>query len=661
MPASSVARMLPLHPMSRLDDDRTARRRRPSNVTPSGVTAVIPSRTEDEARLGELIDGRYRLDALVGRGGMGVVYRAEHVAIRRTVALKLLHPALAGIPELRRRFEREAAAIGRIEHPNCVNVSDFGAIADGSLFLVMEYLEGRSLGDLLEDEHHLRPRRALRILRHVLAGLDHAHQAGIVHRDIKPDNVVLLRQGGDTVAKILDFGIAKVVGVSEPGDQVKLTQAGVAFGTPIYMSPEQALGNPVDGRADLYSASVMAYEMLTGRPPFYADDKLEVMSMHTTRDPPPMDTALRDTGYPGGGVPRAVEGLIRRGLTKRPDDRFASAGDYIAALDVVLLDLSLEAAPDATSPNPIAGDTGARPLVTTTGSSLVAGPAETALGPTVGAHRPRTSAPVELVKKKARAWWRRRPLAVAATGATLAVAVTLAIVLALGGGGGDDASDGPPASPAAHRAATELGRGNPGAAIKSLEAQRGQIAHDPSAQLQLGHAYAAQRKDRLAVDAYLRAVQLSPAAGDDPQLRANLRAITDDKDLPAAMGAFELLVVRLHDRPAIDRLVAAAADGDAERRVSAIALVGKLGLADKVDWLTSYSLDLDQDKTCAERKEDIAKLRALGDVRAIPALEKAIDRRGHGRRGRQSEINRCLADDARAALVYLRSLTHHSP
>jgi len=657
MPASSVARMLALHPMSRMPDDRSARSRRPSNVTPSGVTPLVPSRADDEARLGEVIDGRYRLDALVGRGGMGVVYRAEHVAIRRTVALKLLHASLAGIPELRRRFEREAAAIGRISHPNCVDVSDFGAIADGSLFLVMEYLEGRSLGDLLEDEHHLRPRRALRILRNVLAGLDHAHHAGIVHRDIKPDNVVLVRDGNDTTAKILDFGIAKVIGAAQPEESVKLTQAGVAFGTPIYMSPEQALGNPVDGRADLYSASVMAFEMLTGRPPFFTDDKLEVMSMHTTREPPAMDEALRDTGYPGARVPRAVEDLIRRGLAKRPDDRFATAADYIAALDVVLLDLSLEAAPDATSPTPITGTTGARPLVSTTGAAAV-GPAPT--GPVAADSR--ASIPVELVKKKPRSWWRRRPLAVVATGATLAVAAALAIVLAVGGGSGANADDGPPPSPAAHRAAAELGRGNPSAAIKTLEAQRAQIAHDPSAQLQLGHAYAAQRQNRHAVDAYLRAVELSPSAGDDPQLRANLRAITDDKDLPAAMGAFQLLVVRLHDGPATDRLVAAAADGDAERRAAAIALVGKLGLADKVDWLTSYSLDLDQGRTCPDRKEAVAKLRALGDVRAIPALEKAITRRGHGRRGRQ--MNRCLADDARAALVYLRSLTqggHHTP
>ncbi|MBP6843904.1 MAG: serine/threonine protein kinase, partial [Kofleriaceae bacterium] len=195
-----------------------------------------------------MIDGRYRLDALLGKGGMGVVYRGEHVAIRRAVAVKLLHPTLAAMPELRSRFEREAIAIGRIDHPNCVDVSDFGKLEDGSLFLVMELLDGRSLGDLMDADAPIAPHRALAILRHVLSGLGHAHAAGIVHRDVKPENVYLVPKDGDPdFAKILDFGIAKVIGGGEIDDGVKLTQAGVAFGTPIYMSPEQAIGNPLDG------------------------------------------------------------------------------------------------------------------------------------------------------------------------------------------------------------------------------------------------------------------------------------------------------------------------------------------------------------------------------------------------------------------------------
>jgi serine/threonine protein kinase len=300
---------------------------------------TAPPAQDDRGRLGTVIDGRYRLDALLGKGGMGVVYRGEHVAIRRAVAVKLLHPTLAAMPELRSRFEREAIAIGRIDHPNCVDVSDFGKLEDGSLFLVMELLDGRSLGDLMDADAPIAPHRALAILRHVLRGLGHAHAAGIVHRDVKPENVYLVPKDGDPdFAKILDFGIAKVIGGGEIDDGVKLTQAGVAFGTPIYMSPEQAIGNPLDGRSDLYAASVMAYEMICGRPPFYSDDKLEILSMHTTRPPPPMsDTLAAVLGRPAPPVPAAVEQLIARGLAKRPEERYPDAAAYVAAIE--LLDL----------------------------------------------------------------------------------------------------------------------------------------------------------------------------------------------------------------------------------------------------------------------------------------------------------------------------------
>ncbi|MCA9676123.1 MAG: serine/threonine protein kinase, partial [Myxococcales bacterium] len=340
----------------------------------------------DEARVGEVIDGRYRLDALLGRGGMGVVYKAEHVGIRRTCALKLLHSSLAGVPELRGRFEREARAIGVISHPNCVDVTDFGELPDGSLYLVMEYLEGRSLGDVLDAERALPPRRALRILRHVLLGLGHAHDVGIVHRDVKPENVFLVRQGGDAeFAKILDFGIAKLLAM-HVDDGVKLTQAGVAFGTPVYMSPEQALGNPVDPRADLYAASVLAYEMLCGRPPFYSDDKLEVLSMHTARPVPSMDDMRRrvlgDTVHP---LPVGVERLILRGLAKRPEERWQTARAYCDAIDELLVGLALDA-------DELTEGTGARPLITEAGRSLISSRGA-GLTPTPG---PALSEPIEL-------------------------------------------------------------------------------------------------------------------------------------------------------------------------------------------------------------------------------------------------------------------------
>ncbi|MBL0214665.1 MAG: serine/threonine protein kinase [Myxococcales bacterium] len=323
---------------------------------------------DGEELIGMVIDGRYRLEGTLGRGGMGLVYRAAHVGLRRQVAVKILHPSLAASPDVRNRFEREALAVGKIDHPHCVAVYDSGRLPDGSLYLAMELLDGKSLADVLEQDGQLAPGRALHILAGILDGLAHVHQAGLIHRDIKPENIFLIRQGDDLdFAKILDFGIAKAMNGADLDDGVKLTQAGMAFGTPIYMAPEQALGNPMDGRADLYAASVMAYEMLCGAPPFYSDDKLEVMSMHTARPVPPMRQRLIKGGRP---IPSSIERLIVRGLTKKPSERYATAEIYLAAVENALetpdggvTDVSFERV----------GDTGSQPLVSDDGQVRITG------------------------------------------------------------------------------------------------------------------------------------------------------------------------------------------------------------------------------------------------------------------------------------------------
>ncbi|MGE5180509.1 MAG: protein kinase domain-containing protein [Acidobacteriota bacterium] len=310
--------------------------------------------------VGDVIDGRYRLDATLGRGGMGLVYRATHVGMRRPVAVKILHPSLAASPEVRSRFEREALAVGKIDHPNCVATYDVGRLPDGALYLAMELLEGRSLADVLEQERQIAPGRALHILAHVLRGLGAVHAAGLIHRDIKPENIFLIRVGDDLdFAKILDFGIAKPMSGELSDDGVRLTQAGMAFGTPIYMAPEQALGNPMDGRADLYAAAVIGYEMLCGQPPFYSDDKLEVMSMHTAKPVPPMRSRLVKGGKP---VPSSIEKLIVRGLTKKPADRYPSAEVFLAAVESALK-TSDGGQTDVLFERPESEETGARPLL----------------------------------------------------------------------------------------------------------------------------------------------------------------------------------------------------------------------------------------------------------------------------------------------------------
>ncbi len=592
----------------------------PDRTQPPGQ--VTP---EQSAKVGMVVDGRYRILELVGRGGMGAVYKAEHVGIGRMVAIKLLHPSLAQIPEVAKRFEREALAIGRTTHPNCVNVSDSGSLDDGSLFLVMEYLEGKSVGDLMADEGRIAPRRALHIMRHVLRGLSHAHGRHIVHRDIKPENIFLVSEGDDLdFAKILDFGIAKLLGSTET-DSVKLTQAGVAFGTPVYMSPEQAVGNPVDGRADLYAATVVLYEMLTGRPPFYSDDKLEVLSMHTSRPPPP----LAETA-PGLEVPKEIEALVMRGLAKRPDERFASAEAYIAAID------------DALAQTAATRVATRLPKRTRTAPVLYGPPPA----------MPRASTATPLAARE------RRGVIAALALSALVVVIAIIVLVATRGSRGDDRAEtetAAPTQPVAVRAAAMLQADQPEAAIALLEDQGETIDDDPAAQRQLGHAYTVAGRQRDALRAYERALTLDPESSNDPYLRTNLEAMLSSKDVNVALDAADILLSKMSDELAAANLAElASSTNEAAQRTRARDLATKHDILSQVDLVESYSLDLVQGEHCEDRLLAVQKLLALGDPRAIPALKEARYRRSSNRRRyRHTNINGCLkeaADDAIAAL-----------
>lgn len=272
-----------------------------------------------------ILDGRYRLQGIVGTGGMGRVYRAEHVGLGRPVAIKVLDPKLLSDDTARRRFEREAQATSRLRHANCVGVTDFGAMPDGSPYLVMDLVEGITLEDLLDAENRLPLPRAVHIMRHLLRGLGHAHSQGLVHRDLKPANIMLTTDGADRdVVRILDFGLARMV----DGGSDRVTRTGIVCGTPRYMSPEQALDRPLDARTDLYAASILLFEMLAGRTPFESDETLGLLKLHLSAPVPRIAEVT-----PGVVVPQELEELIRRGLGKTPDERPASADDYLAALE----------------------------------------------------------------------------------------------------------------------------------------------------------------------------------------------------------------------------------------------------------------------------------------------------------------------------------------
>jgi serine/threonine-protein kinase len=286
------------------------------------------------ALIGQVLDGRYRVENVLGEGAMGVVYGGRHQVIDKQVAIKVLRQEMAGEREVTDRFAMEAKAASAVGSPHIVDTLDFGTLADGSTYSVMEYLEGRTLSAYLSSET-LSVDRVIRIARQVAEGLGDAHEAGIVHRDLKPDNVFITRHGRDReFVKILDFGIAKIGSA-----QNKLTRAGAIFGTPHYMSPEQASGSPVDPRADIYALGVMLYEMATGRVPFDAEGPMAILAMHIHRQPTP-PSALPSLPRP---IPESLEAIILKCLAKQPDDRYSSMAEVVGDLDKVSGGLAPEA------------------------------------------------------------------------------------------------------------------------------------------------------------------------------------------------------------------------------------------------------------------------------------------------------------------------------
>ncbi len=273
---------------------------------------------------GTIVAGRYRVEKLLGEGAMGAVYLVEHVHMRKRFALKVLLSEARENPEIVARFEREAIAAAHVDHPNVVAASDFGTTEDGAFFLVLEYIEGESLRDLVE-RGPLPLRRVVDIALQIGAALGKAHGMGIVHRDLKPENVMLVpREGEPDLVKVLDFGIAKV----PSRDAKALTAVGAIFGTPEYLSPEQAVGQTVDARADLYSFGIILFELLAGKRPFDCEHVMGYLAAHLNTPVPPIAEIA-----PEIRVPPAVEAVIRQMLAKVPEDRQATVKDAVVALE----------------------------------------------------------------------------------------------------------------------------------------------------------------------------------------------------------------------------------------------------------------------------------------------------------------------------------------
>jgi len=276
----------------------------------------------------DLLDGQFQILQKIGSGGMGAVYKAAQPAMNRMVAVKILHPKLTNRKDLASRFRREARAMSHLTHPNTVKVLLYGELDDGSLYIVMEYLEGRNLNQSVRKEGPLPVERAVPVLIQVCGALQEAHLQGIIHRDLKPENIFLSTNGGlRDYPKVLDFGLAKVTERELRPGSIMLTQEGMVFGTPEFMSPEQAQGKVLDARSDIYSLAIILYEVLTGKLPFEAKSPMEYIQMHVTKAPIPLDDRV-----PGKKFAPGLGAVIAKALEKRPEDRYASAAEFAQAL-----------------------------------------------------------------------------------------------------------------------------------------------------------------------------------------------------------------------------------------------------------------------------------------------------------------------------------------
>lgn len=281
-----------------------------------------PEAAGERLEAGTLVAGRYEIIRRLGTGGMGTVYLARHREMDRACALKVLHPSLSGDREALERFGREARNASRIAHANVCTIYDFGT--DGLVYLVMEYVDGRSLGSVLLERGSLPIGQAVALVEAIAAGLDAAHDLGIVHRDLKPDNVMIGVVGGRETVKLVDFGIAKALAGELDRD---VTAPGIVVGTPDYMAPEQFAGDPADRRTDSYSLAVMFYRMVTGGLPFTGATARETLTQRLTEPPRPLAAAA-----PHLSIPEGLQPVLDRALARRPDDRYPTAGEFAGAL-----------------------------------------------------------------------------------------------------------------------------------------------------------------------------------------------------------------------------------------------------------------------------------------------------------------------------------------
>jgi serine/threonine-protein kinase len=588
--------------------------------------------------VGTVVGDRYRIVGQLGAGGMGAVYVAEHVHMRKKLALKVLHAEMSSSPEVLARFEREAMAAAHIDHPNVAAATDFGRTPDGAFFLVLELVEGKSLRDIVE-EGPLPEARALPITRQIASALARAHELGIVHRDLKPENVIVTQRDEGDFAKVLDFGIAKVrvedLAGGPPSGQV-LTQLGTVFGTPEYMAPEQAMGQPVDARADLYALGVMLYEMLSGVRPFADDNPVRLLMMHVSDAPPPLES------HPAAAqTSPAVREVVMRLLAKKPEDRYASARELLAAIDAT--------AASAATPEPVSVSQPRSDTMASSGPVAAAAPpsaaalARTELGllpPSSPLQRAfgRAKALLDETRPKLPEPIRKLPPVAVLGGAAALVLLPLLLVFFVGlrallhTSATSAASSATPAAPQAKapvdnplsEADIAQAKAQGASALEKLVAAK---PKDPRVRRALVTAYADAGREREAMSALkdLLAIDKSASADKDMQAAVGKALAASPEDVDAALLLLEGPLGQdgvdiLLDQTA-NRALAPATKKKIEQSLA------KPEVRAHASPAATIVLDLRAAKTCEAKRDVVSRAAKDADDRALPAL-KALQKKG---------------------------------
>ena len=584
-----------------------------------------------EALIGQVLADRYRVQALLGSGGMGSVYRAEHVHMRKDVAIKVLHREMTYLPEVVARFEREAVAAARIEHPNVAGAKDFGRLEDGSFYLVLEYVQGRSLRRVLDEGGALDAARALHIASQISSALAAAHAAGIVHRDLKPDNVMLVPRAGEPDrVKVLDFGIAKL-SAEDTRDQPALTRVGSVFGTPEYMSPEQAVGQSVDARSDLYTVGILLYEMLEGRTPFAGDGGMVgVLTRQMTAEPPPLSP----------GVEPELARLVMTQLAKSREQRIQTADELVA---------SLRQLEGKVTPSPPVAAADSRPSSLALGDTMLGGPLSVGAQPAVsvrgsllpaGGDNALTAGPGQNLLATL-----RRSVQVGGQPIPIWALVATALVLLVVGvfviGGVAIAAGGSSSGPSVlERAKEKLVRnpelekeikqaeGGDRAAIAKLEAKPASHRSAPVWRaLGMGHTRSGDLS--AAVRCYERALDQDSSLKKDPVVLDDLRKAAEDSR--SSQAALELASGPLGS-VGVDIIYDVATSSKVRKPLSQHAkeLLDRESVRAKASPALKIALELRKTKKCSELKELLPRVQKEGDRRSLAKLKRLKSHRGCG-------------------------------